>query len=38
MPSEIGVRVFDVIHDMLKRKAAPADRPPAPKVLPLQSR
>jgi hypothetical protein len=36
MPSEIGVRVFDVIHDLLKRKDALADRPPSPKVLPVR--
>ena len=27
-PSELGVRVFDVMHDMLTRKAALAERPP----------
>jgi hypothetical protein len=36
MPSELGVRVFDVIHDMLKRKGALADKPPSPNVLPLR--
>ena len=35
MPSELGVRVFDVMHDMLTQKAALAD---GPNARPLQSR
>jgi NTE family protein len=36
MPSEVGVRVFDVIHDILSRNAALLERPPAVTALPSQ--